>query len=571
MNNSQALYKEWCASVTDAALKEDLSSIAGDEKEINERFYRTLSFGTAGLRGILGAGTNRMNIYTVGAATQGLCEYLNEKYDAPSVAIAYDSRNNSKLFAEHAAAILAKNGIKVYLYRELMPTPALSFAIMHLKCQSGIVVTASHNPAKYNGYKVYADDASQISPEVADNILERINKIGYFKDIAQGTLQEGLDSGKIEYIGEDTVDAYIAAVLKQQVDKDICRKTPLSVVYTPLNGAGNRCVRRVLSEIGVSQVTVVPEQENPDGNFPTCPFPNPEEPTAMQKGLELAEKLGVDILLATDPDSDRAGVAVRHQGAYHRLTGNEIGVLMLRYIVQRRKEMGTLPKDPIAVKSVVSTKLADRLAQEMGVQMVDVLTGFKFIGEQIAILEAKGEVERFVLGFEESSGYLTGPHARDKDAVNAAMIICEMAAYYKSQDKTLLDVLDEVYAVCGRYLSVVDSYTFEGADGSVKMAQMLKGLRGSRPAEIGGYAVCAAGDYLSRVRTLGDASTQPIELPASDILEYTLDNGASVIVRPSGTEPKIKVYYSVVADTLENAQGIYDKASAGVKKMLGIE
>lgn len=564
------LYQEWRSHVSDTALAKDLAEIENNPTEINERFYRPLSFGTAGLRGILGAGTNRMNIYTVGAATQGLSEYLLENAPHASIAIAYDSRHCSKLFAEESASILAANGLSVWLYPELMPTPALSFAILHLHCQAGIVVTASHNPAKYNGYKVYGEDASQISPEIAADIEKRIAKVDVFQDIRRISLEEGLSSGRIRYISEETVDAYLDAVLHEQVDPDICKKVPLSVVYTPLNGTGNKCVRRILGRIGVEQVTVVPEQENPDGDFPTCPYPNPEEASAMELGLRLSEKLGVDLLLATDPDADRAGVAVRHQGAYHRLTGNEIGVLMLRYLVQRRRELNTLPQNPVAVKSVVSTKLADRLAREMGVTIIDVLTGFKYIGEQIALLESKGEVERFVLGFEESSGYLTGPHARDKDAVNAAMIICEMAAYYKGQGKTLLDVLDEIYQVCGRYLSVVDSYTFEGADGSAKMKEMLQSLRADHPESISGLKITATGDYLSGLRHMADGSEEKITLPASDILEYTLENGASVIVRPSGTEPKIKVYYSLVADSLENAQKVYELVSTGVKQLLGV-
>ncbi len=570
MNQSNILYQQWTERVTDPVLAEDLRAITGNAEEINERFYQTLSFGTAGLRGILGAGTNRMNIYTVGAATQGLCTYLSGRYGCAKVAIAYDSRHNSRLFAEQSARILAANGHKALLYPELMPTPSLSFAILHLQCQAGIVVTASHNPAKYNGYKVYGEDASQISPEVADEILGYIAKIDYFSGIKTIPLEDGLKDGSITYIGQETVDAYLDAVLAEQIDPEACRKTPISVVYTPLNGTGNKCVRAVMERIGVDKVAVVPEQENPDGDFPTCPFPNPEEATAMQHAIDLADKLGYDIVIATDPDADRAGVAVRHGGSYHRLTGNEIGVLMLRYIVQRRGEMGTLPENPVAVKSVVSTKLADRLAKEMGVQMIDVLTGFKFIGEQIALLEEKGETDRFVLGFEESSGYLTGPHARDKDAVNAAMIICEMTATYKSRGMTLLDVLDDVYRVCGRYLSVVDSYTFEGAEGGETMKKMLASLRADTVGEIGGRKVMAAGDYLSSKRVLADGSEEAIMLPVSDILEYTLEGDASVIVRPSGTEPKIKVYYSVVAGNLEDARKVYDEVSVGVRTLLGV-
>lgn len=569
MNNSNELYGQWLERVADKTLSAELLAIKDDENEVNERFYRTLAFGTAGLRGILGAGTNRMNIYTVGAATQGFAEYLLAKYESPSAAIAFDSRHNSELFAKTTAAILAANGVQVWLYRTLMPTPALSFAILQLSCSAGVVITASHNPGKYNGYKAYSDDGSQISPEVAEDILARTEKVDYFTGIKTGSFEQSLAAGQIKYIPQETEEAYIKAVLAESLDPNVCRDTPISVVYTPLNGAGNLPVRRVLSEIGVTDLTVVPEQELPDGDFPTCPFPNPEEPTAMALGLALAEKLGSDILLATDPDSDRAGVAVRHGGKYVCLTGNEIGVLMLRYIITRRKELGTLPQRPVVVKSVVSTKLADKLAAEMGAELVDVLTGFKFIGEQIALLEQKGEVERFVLGFEESSGYLTGPHARDKDAVNAAVIICEMTAYYKSRGKTLLDVMDDIYAVCGRYLSVVDSYTFEGADGGIKMAEMLKALRTGSIKTIGGFPVAAAGDYLSGKRVMAGGE-QRITLPAADILEYTLENGATVIVRPSGTEPKIKVYYSVVADNLENAKGLYDEISAGVKSLLGV-
>ncbi|WP_195282639.1 phospho-sugar mutase [Harryflintia acetispora] len=570
MSDSHKLYQTWCEKVDDPALKADLLAVANDEPEIGDRFYRTLSFGTAGLRGVLGAGTNRMNVYTVGAATQGLCQWLGKKYGDAAVAIAYDSRNNSTLFAQRSAEILAANGIKVHIFDELMPTPALSFAILHLHCQAGIVVTASHNPAKYNGYKVYGPEAYQLSPEEADEVLREIETVDYFSGIKTIPFEEGLRTGVIQYIGKDTVDAYIDAVLSEQVDKDICRQSPISVVYTPLNGAGNHCVRKILDRIGVETVAVVPEQEQPDGDFPTCPYPNPEEATAMELGLRLCERLGYDILLATDPDSDRAGVAVRHQGRIVRLSGNEIGVLMLQYIVERRRETGTLPKDPIVVKSVVSTKLCDRLAGELGVQVIDVLTGFKYIGELVAELEQKGEADRFLLGFEESSGYLTGPHARDKDAVNAAMIICEMTAYYKSKGKTLLDVLDGIYSVCGRYLNVVDSYTFEGEDGSVKMAGMLRALRAGAPSEIGGHAVAATGDYLSGKRVLADGGEETIALPESDILEYTLENGASVIVRPSGTEPKIKVYYSLSAATLEQAQQLYEQISAGVKALLGV-
>lgn len=570
MDQSTVLYRQWTEHVTDPALAGELRAVAGNADEINERFYRTLSFGTAGLRGILGAGTNRMNIYTVGAATQGLCDYLSERGKPARVAIAYDSRHNSRLFAEHSARILAANGHHALLYPELMPTPALSFAIRHLKCDAGIVVTASHNPASYNGFKVYGDDASQISPEVADRILALINKIDYFSGIKLVSLEDGLQSGHIEYIGQDTVDAYLAAVLAEQIDPEACRKTPISVVYTPLNGTGNKCVRTVLERIGVDKVSVVPEQEMPDGDFPTCSYPNPEEASAMQLALDLAKTQGCDIVLATDPDADRAGVAVLHKGEYCRLTGNEIGVLLLRYIVQRRGEMGTLPKNPIAVKSVVSTKLADRLAKEMGVQMIDVLTGFKYIGEQIALLEEKGEVDRFVLGFEESSGYLSGPHARDKDAVNAVMLICEMTATYKSRGMTLIDVLEDIYRVCGRYLSVVDSYTFEGAQGDETMKKMLAALRADAPKEIAGHSVLSTGDYLTQRRTFADGASEHITLPVSNILEYSLEGGASVLVRPSGTEPKIKVYYSVVADNLENAQAVYDSVSAGVRKLLGL-
>ncbi|MBO4991889.1 MAG: phospho-sugar mutase [Firmicutes bacterium] len=502
--------------------------------EIYERFYKELEFGTGGLRGILGAGTNRMNIYTVAKATQGLANYVNHHYAVKktlfkkgkraAVAISYDSRNMSPEFAQVAARVLAANDIDVYLYRELMPTPALSFATRYYHCAAGIMITASHNPAKYNGYKAYNEEGCQMNIQQADEVLAEIEKLDIFRDVKMAA-----DDRAVTYIPEETIDAFIAAVKEQSTGFNGCKN--LEVVYTPLNGSGNKPVRRILKEIGVEKVTVVPEQELPDGNFPTCTYPNPEKKEALQLGLELCRKMGTpDLLLATDPDCDRVGIAVKHRGDYVLLTGNEVGILMLDFLCQVKK----LPAKPVAVKTIVSSKMADAVAKNYGVEMRNVLTGFKFIGEQIGLLEKDGEVERYIFGFEESYGYLSGPYVRDKDAVNGSMLICEMAAFYKSAGSTLVDRLNEMYEQYGYYKNDLMDFTFEGAAGMDKMASIMESLRTNPPKTVIGKAITKRVDY-DRDNT---------GLPKSNVLEYNMEDGSSFIVRPSGTEPKLKIYLS---------------------------
>ena len=563
-------YALWDAQqLEDPKLREELEEIRGNETEIYDRFYRELEFGTAGLRGVLGVGTNRMNIYTVRKATQGLADYLKEHFTNPTAAIGYDSRINSTLFAQQAACVLAANGITTHLYRELMPTPALSYAVRALGCAAGIVITASHNPAKYNGYKVYGPDGCQITSQAADAILGKIGAVDIFTGVTCMDFDQALAEGKIVYITEELIDRYLQAVASLQINPGVCAKSPLKLVYTPLNGSGNRCVRRIFEKIGIRDVVVVPEQEMPDGNFPTCPYPNPEIKQALQKGLELCESTGSDLLIATDPDCDRVGIAVKNKGEYVLMTGNEVGAVMLEYIASSKQKNGTLPKDPVAVKTIVTTTLVDAIGKDYGIEIVDVLTGFKYIGEVIAKLEAQGHPERFLLGFEESYGYLTGIDVRDKDAVNGSMIICEMAAYYALQGKTLVDVLEELYARYGCYYNGVGNFYFEGADGMAKMQQMMTNLRENMPSSIAGYGVCEWADYQKHLRHsyTGDSY---IELPKTNALEYKLENKVRITIRPSGTEPKIKAYYMVQAPTMAQAQEIFEEVSAAVNKLLGV-
>ncbi len=537
----------------DGDIRAELLSIKDDEKEIYERFYGELEFGTAGLRGVLGAGSARMNIYTVNVATQGLAAFLNASCEKPSCAIAYDSRNFSAEFARSAACVLAANGVQVHLYPELMPTPSLSFAVRHLHCDAGIVITASHNPAKYNGYKVYGPDGCQLTVESSAKVSDYIAKTDIFKDVKTVDYDAAIADGSIKLIGQDVVDAYIAAVKACSLSDDPAANAALKVVYTPLNGAGNKCVRRILKEIGVTDITVVPEQEQPDGNFPTCPFPNPEIKEALHLGLELSKKVGPDLLLATDPDSDRVGIAVRQDGQYQLLTGNEVGVLLLDYICKRKLEQGTMPERPVAVKSIVTSKMADRVAEHYGVEMRNVLTGFKFIGEQIYLLEQEGHPERYLLGFEESYGYLSGSYVRDKDAVDGSMLICEMAAYYKKQGRTLVDVLNSLYEQYGYYKNMVFDFAFEGADGMANMTKLMDSIRQNPPKALIGKDIVRTVDYKTGT---GEEAGKPftVNLPSSNVLEYGLSDGSSFIIRPSGTEPKIKIYLSAKGATREESE-----------------
>ena len=542
----RAEYSRWLERAEDDSdLIEELRGLDPDGGEVSDRFYRDLAFGTGGLRGVLGAGTNRMNIYTVRRATQGLCAWLKASGGTPSVAIAHDSRIKSGLFAREAARVLAANGVTAWIYPRLEPTPALSWAVRYFHCGAGICVTASHNPAKYNGYKVYGPDGGQITLEAAEHVQAAIDSTDPFDGVALADFDAAVADGRIRYIPEQCLEDFLDAVQKLSLSGGA---EDLSVVYTPLNGSGLECVTKILGRIGVKDVTVVPEQEHPDGHFPTCPYPNPEEREAMLRGLELCEKLHPDLLLGTDPDCDRMGSAVPEGDGYRLLTGNEMGVLLLDYICRRRLEMGTMPEKPVAVTTIVSTDMADAVAAEYGVELRRVLTGFKFIGEQIGLLEAEGHGERFLFGFEESYGYLSGSHVRDKDAVNASMLCCEMAAWYKKQGMTLADAIRALYEKHGYTCCAVKSFAFEGEGGMERMAAVMDSLRAAPPAEIAGRAVTGRTDYQT-----GEGVA--LELPRSNVLEYRMD-GAKLIVRPSGTEPKIKVYLSARAESMERAQEI---------------
>ena len=527
-------YKRWLGKVTEEDLLTELKAIEGKEEEINDRFYRDLEFGTGGLRGVIGAGTYRMNEHTVARATQGYSNYLNKAAKNPSVSIAYDSRNKSDIFAKTAASVFAANGILVNIYKELMPTPSLSYAVRALDCDGGIVVTASHNTAKYNGYKVYGADGCQITLEVADAILAEIEAVDVFDDVKIMDFEAGLSEGKIKYIEDDVITGFIDAVSERalnpkEIDKNV------SIVYTPLNGTGRYCVTRCLKENGYTQITIPKEQEMPDGNFTTCPYPNPEIREALEVGLKKAKEVGSDLLLATDPDCDRVGVAVKEGDDYQLISGNQMGILLFDYICKTYKANGTMPKNPVVVTTIVSTKMIDKIAADYGVEVRRVLTGFKFIGEQIGFLEADGEVDRYIFGFEESYGYLSGGHVRDKDGVNASLLICEMFAHYKAMGISLVQMLNQLYEKYGYFKEALQPITFEGASGAKKMADLMESLRTNAPKEVAGYKVIDVKDYKAGIGNL----------PKSNVLEFNMEDDINVLVRPSGTEPKIKMYYLV--------------------------
>lgn len=537
--SSFSIYQNWLKETeNDLELNRELSEICANPNAIEDRFYRELEFGTGGLRGILGAGTNRMNVYTVAKATQGYSNYLKQTKTKPAVAIGYDSRIHSDTFAQTAAEVFSGNGIHVHLYPRLMPTPALSFAVRDLHCDGGVVITASHNPAKYNGYKVYGADGCQITTEAAKAIQQAIDGVDPFDDVKRVQFDEAIQSGMICYIGEDTVDRYQAAVSTASVLPDGIDKN-VAIVYTPLNGAGISCVPRCLQEHGFANITIPDEQKNPDGNFPTCPYPNPEVQEALQVGLKWAEQTQSDLLLATDPDCDRVGAAVKDGTGYTLINGNQMGVLLFDFICKMRLQNGSMPNRPVAVKTIVTTPMATKIAAHYGVELIDVLTGFKFIGEQIGLLEKKGEENRYIFGFEESYGYLSGSFVRDKDAVNGSLLICEMFAWYKAQGKSLVDVLDELYQMYGCYESKLLSFQFEGADGFNKMQGLMAALRKKRPEDIAGLSVERVIDY----------QQDETGLPKSNVVRFFLQNGAEAVVRPSGTEPKLKVYLTVVENT----------------------
>mgnify|MGYP002766749131 FL=1 len=561
MKMYQKEYERWLnADLEDADLRPELAGIEGNDDEIKERFALALKFGTAGLRGVLGAGTNRMNIYVVRQATQGLANWVKTQGGSQTVAISYDSRLKSDIFAKTAACVLAANGIQVRIYDALMPVPALSFATRYYKCNAGVMVTASHNPAKYNGYKAYGPDGCQLTDDAAAVVYEEIQKTDVLTGAKYMSFAEGVEKGLIHFVGDDCKKALYDAIESRQVRPGLCKTAGLKLVYSPLNGSGLVPVTQVLKDIGVTDITIVPEQEYPNGYFTTCSYPNPEIFEALEKGLELAKEKGADLMLATDPDADRVGIAMKcPDGSYELVSGNEVGVLLLDYICAGRIEKGTMPENPVAVKSIVSTPLADAVAKHYGVELRNVLTGFKWIGDQIAKLEADGEVDRFIFGFEESYGYLAGPYVRDKDAVIGSMLICEMAAYYRSIGSSLKQRMEEIYSEYGRYLNKVDSFEFPGLTGMDKMASIMQGLRDNPPTEIGGVKVVKATDY---------KKTEETGLPAANVLIYSMEDGATVIVRPSGTEPKIKTYFTTLGKDLAEAQAKKDQLAEGLKPIL---
>ena len=554
-------YERWLAhNLEDPDLLPELLKIKDSEDEINDRFAVSLKFGTAGLRGTLGAGTNRMNIWVVRQATQGLANWVLTQGGSQTVAISYDSRLKSDVFSKEAAGVLAANGIHVRIYDSLMPVPALSFATRYYQCNAGIMVTASHNPAKYNGYKAYGPDGCQMTDDAAAIVYSEIQKTDVLTGAKRMSFAEGVEKGLIRFVGDDCKKAFYEAIEARQVRPGLAKTAGLKLVYSPLNGTGLVPVTKVLHDMGITDITIVPEQEYPNGYFTTCPYPNPEIFEALKYGLELAKDVDADLMLATDPDADRVGIAMRcPDGSYELVSGNEMGVLLLDYICAGRIEKGTMPEKPVAVMSIVSTPLADAVAAHYGVELRHVLTGFKWIGDQIARLEADGEVDRFIFGFEESYGYLAGPYVRDKDAVIASMLICEMAAYYRSIGSSIKQRLEEIYAQYGRYLNKVDSFEFPGLSGMDKMAGIMKGLRENAPADFAGIAVTSVTDY---------AKPEETGLPKANVLLYRLEDGSTVIVRPSGTEPKIKTYFTTKGENLALAQAKKDALAEACKPIL---
>ena len=557
----RAEYERWLAhDLEDPDLLPELLRIQNNEDEINDRFAVSLKFGTAGLRGTLGAGTNRMNIWVVRQATQGLANWVLTQGGTQTVAISYDSRLKSDVFAKEAAGVLAANGISVRIYDVLMPVPALSFATRYYNCNAGIMVTASHNPAKYNGYKAYGPDGCQMTDDAAAIVYNEIQKTDILTGAKRISFAEGVERGLIRFVGDDCKKAFYEAIEARQVRPGLAKTSGLRLVYSPLNGTGLIPVTKVLNDMGITDITIVPEQEYPNGYFTTCPYPNPEIFEALKYGLELAKGVNADLMLATDPDADRVGIAMRcPDGSYELVSGNEMGALLLDYICAGRIEKGTMPEKPVAVMSIVSTPLADAIAAHYGVEMRHTLTGFKWIGDQIARLEADGEVDSFIFGFEESYGYLAGPYVRDKDAVIASMLICEMAAYYRSIGSSIKQRLDEIYAEYGRYLNKVDSFEFPGLSGMDKMAGIMKSLRETPPADFAGIPVKTVTDYNDPEKT---------GLPKANVLIYSLEDGSTVIVRPSGTEPKIKTYFTTKGKYLEEAQAKKDLLADACRPIL---
>jgi len=560
MRSSDEIKKEYDRWIECTSRVEDIANElkSMNDEQITDAFYRDLAFGTGGLRGEIGAGTNRMNIFTVAKASQGLANYVNANFtNEPSIAIAYDSRIKSDLFSDTAASVFAANGIKAHIYPELMPTPCLSYAVRALGCSAGIVITASHNPSKYNGYKVYGPDGCQITTEAAAAILAEIEKLDIFDDVRAIQFGKAVEDGMVEYIGEDVYTSFIEEVKGQSVlfGDEIDRN--VAIVYSPLNGTGLKPVTRVLNESAFTNITVVAEQENPDGNFPTCPYPNPEIREAMELGLQYCEKTGADLLLATDPDADRCGIAVRDGEEYKLITGNEVGLLLLDYICSQRKNHGRMPANPVFVKTIVTMDLAEKIATHYGVKTINVLTGFKFIGEVIGRLEVEGREDDYICGFEESYGYLTGSYVRDKDAVNAAFMICEMFAYYKTRGINIVGKLQEIYNTYGYCLNTLHSYEFAGSAGMIKMQEIMTAFRGDITS-IGGIKISQILDY-----SVGIGG-----LPKSNVIKFLLSGGSTVVVRPSGTEPKLKTYISIIAESNDKAAFIEKRVTEHLERII---
>ncbi len=570
MNDIEAKVAHWAHHLEgdDAA---ELATLQQNPEALSDAFYRELAFGTAGLRGIIGIGPNRMNVYTVGKATQGLADYLNAHFASPSVAIARDSRNKGRAFVETAAGVLAANGVRVLVFSDIEPTPVLSFAVRHHACSAGINVTASHNPAEYNGYKVYGPDGCQISGQAAAEIQKAIDELDFFDGVKRVSLDDGLESGLISWIGKDSVDAFLDAVAAQSVEPlDAGEDSPLRVVYTPLNGTGLECVTRILERVGVTDVTIVPEQAEPDGNFPTCPYPNPETRAALERGLALCEEVEPDLLIATDPDADRVGIAVPHEGAYELLTGNEVGVLLIDYLCRMREKRGESLEDKVVVTTIVSSLMPDAQAQDFGFQLRRVLTGFKNIGGQIALLEQDNAAQRFMFGFEESYGYMSGTHVRDKDAVNASMLIAQMARWHKRQGRDLVQAMNELYERYGFYLNRTLSLSYEGSAGAAKMAELMSRLRNEPPRSIAGRPVVEFVDFEREagMPVINRANDGVQQLPRADVLSFELSEGVKVLVRPSGTEPKIKAYLFSKAATRKEAAALLDELEQAARRLL---
>lgn len=551
-------YQRWLAAdLQDADLSPELRKIQGNDEEIKDRFAVSLQFGTAGLRGVLGAGTNRMNIYVVAQATQGLANWVKTQGGTQTVAISFDTRLKSDVFSKTAAGVLAANGIKVRIYDAAMPVPALSFATRYYNCNAGIMVTASHNPAKYNGYKAYGPDGCQMPDQAADVVYNEIQKIDVLNGAQQISFAQGVEDGLIRFVGDDCKKAFYEAIESCQVRPGLAATSGLKLVYSPLNGSGLVPVTQVLKDIGITDITIVPEQEYPNGYFTTCSYPNPEIYAALESGLKLAKECDADLMLATDPDADRVGIAMKcPDGTYELVTGNEMGALLLDYICAGRIEKGTMPKDPVAVMSLVSTPLAKAIAKHYNVELRSVLTGFKWIGDQILNLEKNHQEDRFIFGFEESYGYLAGSYVRDKDAVVASMLICEMAAYYRANGSSIKQRLEEIYSQYGRYFNKTDSFEFPGLSGMDKMAGIMAQLRKEPLTAIGAHKTAKAVDFKKSEET---------GLPPANVLLYELENGATVIIRPSGTEPKIKAYFTTLGKDLAEAQAQKDELAAAVE------